>query len=522
MIDPNTDPTKPALSRSAGVADPVNDVANPGFGWLRVLGVGAASLGFASVINKVLTFAGNTIAARVAGPETFGRYAFAILTASTAATYLGVGVDAVASRFAGSVPKGSLAYNRTMSRLAIYAGGAILLTVGGLFWSSSLLTRYLNGQPLELARLSAAVGGVLVLVQFVQGLVLGLFNYRAVVVLNLLSGLALLTGLGFAADLGARALLVAYLLAFLLASLFTIAAFHRQLFPRGTLSQTELAPPAWATMGRFGLGNVVSGAGIAFASWYVGSLVIRVDPSAAQMSFYTVASQLNTIVVLLPTMVSQVLLPIISRLNDVEHERVVFFATLATCTTGIGLGSILLICVPEVLALWGPEYASARLPSVALITAGVLQMCMAPRATALRATRIELSTAINLAWSVILASLGTWLIPRHGALGAAIAWVVAFSASNVILYFVGRWTGTSSKGIGSMALATSCGCLVMGVTSWRLQEAMILYRLLGQVALLLVWMIGFLLILKSTGRLQELASLLITLKRRIRKPSFGG
>jgi hypothetical protein len=73
----------------------------------QVLLRGVSALGAATLLERSLTYTANLFAARCGGPQVFGAYSLSLTTANTVATYSGMGIGTVATRFSGDYPPGS-------------------------------------------------------------------------------------------------------------------------------------------------------------------------------------------------------------------------------------------------------------------------------------------------------------------------------------------------------------------------------------------------------------------------------
>src|SRR5881396_885685 len=78
---------------------------------------GGATLGVAVGVERVAGFVSASLAARIAGPQTFGAYSVALATAGTIAAYAGAGIGTTANRFAGQYPRDSPGYRSFLHAL---------------------------------------------------------------------------------------------------------------------------------------------------------------------------------------------------------------------------------------------------------------------------------------------------------------------------------------------------------------------------------------------------------------------
>ncbi|MEJ7709646.1 MAG: oligosaccharide flippase family protein [Pyrinomonadaceae bacterium] len=170
----------------------------------RLLLRGGLALGLAIGLERGLNFLANMLAARAAGPEVFGTYSIALVTASTIATYTGVGIGATANRFSGQFPRESPQYSGLLRALIIISVSSALVASAVLFAGAEPLAKLLlrNENLAPLLRLSAFSAAAMILLECCRGLLIGQHKFPALLVLSVISGTGLLLILPSAASRG--------------------------------------------------------------------------------------------------------------------------------------------------------------------------------------------------------------------------------------------------------------------------------------------------------------------------------
>jgi O-antigen/teichoic acid export membrane protein len=423
---------------------------------------GGASMAVATAVQRVLGFAGALVAARIGGPVTFGAYSIGLATAGTAASYVGLGIGTVAARFAGQAPRTTAAYRTTLARvsgLALACGtAAALLLVAGAPALARLV--FLDESFAPLVRAAALSGFALILFEALNGFGVGLFDFRLVLTLSVMAGAGMFAALALLASQGAAAMLAGQAFA-LAASVAATVAFHRRsLLPRPEAGAAGPPAPPAAEILRFGLTQLGATVGVGLASWCVGVLVTRADPTLTEMGFYGVASQFRTLVTLAPTQLSALVLPLLARHDgrDADQERVIGYSTVLCSASAALIGGVVLAGLPYVIRVYGDRFEGALLASGLLILTAVVHMSSSPAINSLMLVNLRAFTWINGCGSAALVLLGFLLIPRYGAAGAGVAWLSTHLLSQLLACLVLRLHGRLAPG---MVAAWLCG--VMGV-----------------------------------------------------------
>ncbi len=181
---------------TAGAASP-----SPNRALRPVLFAAASGIGASMIIERCFGFLSNLLAARWAGPSTFGAYTLVLTTATTVAGYAAAGIGATAMRFSGDYPHGTPGYRQLLRSLFILS--LISAIAAGLltFATAGPLATYLIHKPaltnvLRYAALSACLA---VAMECARGVLIGQRLYRLMLVMSATLGIAMITFLPTAA-----------------------------------------------------------------------------------------------------------------------------------------------------------------------------------------------------------------------------------------------------------------------------------------------------------------------------------
>jgi O-antigen/teichoic acid export membrane protein len=207
----------------------------------------------------------------------------------------------------------------------------------------------------------------------------------------------------------------------------------------------------------FGVGfpAMLSAAVFVPASW-LGSVILVRHAGYQEMAVFAVTDQWFNLVLMLPTMLGGVLLPVMTNVfsgSDPDASRSVLRRTFLA---NMGLSGIPLVAIAPfgflILRIYGPTYPASWLVFTVMVSAACLVSLLSPAGHALTATgRLWLGSAMNLGWSIAYVSLAYVLVGIYGkgALGLACARLLAYGLHAV-------WTLVYLRGVlrqGSNGLA---------------------------------------------------------------------
>ena len=453
-------PTEP-VTAAAGVAP-----------LARLLLRGGLALGFAVGLERGCNFFANVLAARIAGPETYGAYAIVLATAGTIATYTGAGVGATANRFAGEHPRESAEYGKLLRALVIISVGSALLAATLMLVGAAPLARLLlrNESLTGYLRVAALSAGALILLECLRGLLIGSQRFPALLLVSAVSGIGLALVLPFAAGVGAGAMIAGQAVV----AVFAITACV--LFAK-RLGITPLAPavkdnPRTADdfgvrrVFVFGLVQLSAVVGLNIAGWWVTSLVARADVTLVQMGVYAVANQLRQLVNIFPDLLARLCYPLLTRERGREYggaDQVAVVGTFVNTGLSIAVAAAAIIVLPFVLGnLYGEAFRAGEAACALLLATAIVHMSNAPAAQRLNIVSLRAAGTINLLWTAAMILAGTLVVPLAGAAGAGATFLISHIASAVFVLVALRRARELPKGLTGLTATPVVGALALG------------------------------------------------------------
>lgn len=409
----------------------------------QLLLYGGATLGLAVGIERVFGFLSTMLAARIAGPQTFGAYAVVLATAGTIAAYAGAGIGTTAIRFSGQYPRESPGYRRFVRALVIISVVSATLAAVLMLAGAGPLARWLlrNEGLTNFLRLAALSSAAIVLLECCRGLLVGQQKFYSLMVLSSISGVGLIVVLPLMAKVSAGAMVVGQGGVALLA-VFCCVAFSRRLAIAPMPARASNAGPNIRPVFMFGVVQFSALAGVSIASWWIASLVARSDPSLRQMGFYAVANQFRGLAALAPGLFTQVGYSLLTEESGSTYGgpgRVLLTNTFLTTSFAAIVAGFGMTALPWILfVIYGRSYVSAEVAVLLLLATAMIHMCGMPASQRLSIISLRATGIINTGWAVMIVLLGVWLVPKAGAVGAAAAFLIAHGLGHamVILHLI--------------------------------------------------------------------------------------
>ncbi len=414
----------------------------------------ASAVAAAAGLERGLSFLGATLAARVAGPETFGRYSIVVATAGTVAAYAGAGIGTTANRFAGQYAAGTMAHRgfvRALAwlSLACASTGAAVLAFGSGVLARLLLLNEGLADPLKIAGLLAA--GT-ILLDSCRGALIGRRDVRALLLASVVCGVGLLVALPIGAGVGVSAMIGGH------AGAAWVAVFACVLWTRGLggagPSRRESAAacgPGVRSLLAFGMAQLGGVVGLNIAAWWLASLVARVDTSLAQMGLYAVASQLRGLASIMPGLFAQVGYPLLTDEGGRPYggaRRVLVINSVVTSIAALVVSGLGIAVLPWALPrLFGEPYLAAEVPAILLLAAAIVHMGGAPAANRMYVSRLRAAGLVNAGWAALVIAVGSWWVPLAGATGAGATLLLGHIVSQSLVLVALRRSGELSRGL---------------------------------------------------------------------------
>ena len=400
---------------------------------------GTSAYGASVALERGAGFFANILAARLGGTATFGSYALAINTATNISTYAAGQIGATAARFSGKYPQGSPGYPSLMRALAIVSLVSATIASLGLWFGAGPIAHLLGKDNfVTLLRCAWVSAAGVVLLECARGFFVGQRFVAALLSLSLTVGAGMVFLLPYAAYKHSPRTMIELQGGIALCAVGLCCLFGRQLgwlkpgLPSDALPVGNVLREVWS----FGLVQLTGLVGTSLAGYWTTAMVARGDRTLAQVSFFTVASQLRNLVSLPPSLLTEGSYAVMA---DPTHEasqtpqRVMALCTFAALSVSMILGAVGIVLVPWGLTLlYGRSYGAAGAAVAVALAVAVAHMGTAPAAARLSIVSIRSTAVTNALWAVFVA-IGSTVFMLHG--GSAWRAMAIFFGAHVVTSF---------------------------------------------------------------------------------------
>jgi O-antigen/teichoic acid export membrane protein len=182
----------------------------------------------------------------------------------------------------------------------------------------------------------------------------------------------------------------------------------------------------------FSIPAFLSGALVGPVTWVANNILVNQPGGYAEMGVLSAASQWRNAVVFLPSLLSQPLLSILSNVGATDRGsfgKLLRANVLLAFAISSAVAAPIILGASWIMSAYGPGFRGGRpvlivlvLATVISVTAGVIGQAIAGL------DRMWWGLALNLVWAVVMLAAAIFLVPRHGALGVALALLGSYVA----------------------------------------------------------------------------------------------
>lgn len=469
------EPLTPAGRESAGAPPPAVGV---GTRLLRSAGWVLAG----TVLSRALTLLSSFVVARMLGREGYGELGIIQSTLTTFQLFASFGLGLTATKYVAQLRTADPARAGRIIGLshlvALGTGGA---AAAALAAGSGWLAREVLAAP-QLGP-SLAIAALVVLLYALNGAQVGALSgfeaFRDVARINVVSALAtlplMLAGVWLDGVRGAVCAMVGTAALNCVLSNRAQAGHARRhgiaVVHRGVLREGRIL---WA----FTVPAVLAGLFVQPVNWICNALLVNQPGGYAEMGVFSAATQWRTLLNLVPVMMMQAVLPVLSSSHS-EGEATATFQRSLRITQSLMVGFafpvavVLMFGSGPILALYGAAFRGAEHVLIGVVCAALIQCVGAATGTALEARgRMWMGLAINASWGVLYLVLVRLTVARWGAAALVFSQAVAYATISVWGFLAMKRDlppGMLARMLASI-LVVGCLTAVAALTprSWRL------------------------------------------------------
>ena len=419
-----------------------------------------------TVTSQALGFASSIFCARFLGKEGFGAFGMVQNTIGMFGTFAGLGLGITTTRY---VAQFRSAHPERTGRIIGLATAVAAVSGGLLALALLIFAPLLAAQAVHAPRFAfeLRIGACLLLLNTLNGpqtaVLSGLEAFKTIALVNSIRGMIslplIIGGLLIGRIQGALwGLVVAACVGWLLNQL----AIRRECRRNRVTIRYHGASSEWRALWSFSIPAFLQSAMVAPVSWVAASFLVSQSGGFAELGLFNAANQLRTLLMFLPQILSGVALPILtslftnaSRANGKEMDLYHLFNQAIAWP----MVAAILLSSRWILRLYGPEFRGGEMAMLLVVgTAGVCVIGQTMGTILWAKGKVWFGLAANTIWALILLLIVWRTVPAMGAIGLALAYLVAY----VFLLLI-QAIYLNMKGIVTADFALRNVCSALGI-----------------------------------------------------------
>lgn len=389
--------------------------------------IGAVTLRASRLISAIFV-------AQFLGKVGFGEFGIIQSTIGLFGAFAGFGMGVTATKyiaeFRGKHPARAGRVMSLAGMFSVLTGGMMSI---GLLFSAPWLSAHTLAAPHLSGELQ--VGALFLFLTTLngaqQGALSGFEAFKSIAKVNFLVGmLSLPLIIGGVYWGGLQGAIVGLTLSVAVHWVLNHAALRRQAHQAGVPFMFMDAWREWPILWKFSLPAVLAGIMVGPVNWYCATLLVNQENGYAQMGAYNAALQWCSLLLFLPGILGQVIVPILSeRLGNKDRNQ-----SLRVLTTSIKINTIIVwpliilfsVFSRSIMGLYGAGFGDEwMLLVVVLVTTGLIAIENPLGDYLVAGGQLWLGFSLNMAWGVVFV-IATTLLIGMGGMGLAAARLIAY------------------------------------------------------------------------------------------------
>lgn len=396
---------------------------------------------FGAVINNISILAMSIAVARILGKTGFGELGIIQSTVGMFGVLAGLGLGLTASKYVAEYrQKDPIKAGRIMalsSVVAVLSGGIIslvLIVFAPLIANRMLAAPHLTG-VLQIGSGLLFLGA---LNGTQTGALLGLEAFKKIAFINALVGLLsfpiIVIGAWF---WGLEGVIIGLVAAMGINLLFNHIALQKRCREIGIMIKISGCWVEKQILWKFSLPAIIYGIISGTVIWVAGAMLVNQPDGYSEMGLFNAANQWRTLLLFIPLMVGQTIIPIMSEryahngMNSVA--KIIKSTILVNGVVTVPAAVVLAILSPWIMSQYGPSFTNGWPVLIVVLATGSLMAIQTPVVNFFAASgHMWLGSIIVSVWGIVMLA-ATWFLLPYGAMGLAIAYLIAFIIQGICL-----------------------------------------------------------------------------------------
>lgn len=388
-----------------------------------------------TVVARGLGLCAAILVARHLGLTDFGKFGILQSTLAMFQTFAGFGLGETATKYIAELREtdrqraGRIAgLSMGMATIAGCVFALLMVVAAPIVAERTLAAPELAG----MLRLSAPILLFASLIGAQSGALSGLEAFKTSARISILSGMCTLPLLVIGTYLaGLTGAVCGLVLSYAVQWILNGALLRRELRRHGIAPTLAGCSRELPVLLGFSLPALLGGVMVVPVYWFCTTLLVRQPGGYAEMGLFNAANQWYLVLLFIPSVVSQVALPIFSNHLGTGARAEAWGLLRSTVKANLAIGAliavVLSLCSPFIMAAYGDGFRAGWLALVLVVVTGVFQAAAAPVGQFIAASgKMWIGFTMNLGWALAFVTLSLNLVD-HGAAGLAGARLLAYA-----------------------------------------------------------------------------------------------
>lgn len=187
----------------------------------------------------------------------------------------------------------------------------------------------------------------------------------------------------------------------------------------------------WQILWKFALPAMISALMVAPATWIANTILVNQQGGYGELGLFNAANQWRIIVMFIPGLLTAAMLPVLSethgRTDLSDFRQTVALNLRVTWVIALPLTVVAVLLGKPMAALFGKQFSGASAIIMVLMIATFFNVVNGTVGSALAGSgRMWTGTVMNMGWAASLLMSAFLLVPSHGGLGLALAYLFAY------------------------------------------------------------------------------------------------
>lgn len=389
-----------------------------------------------AVASRAFTLAASIVVSRNIGAEGFGELGILNSTVNMLGEMAGLGIGLAATKFLSQYRESDPdKASRILSLNAVVIiVMALIMSLLLYFYSNNIATYLFSnvklGTLLEIASItlffSALNGGIL-------GALTGFEAFRYIAKLNLIVGaISFFLQFALVMHLGLKGVVYALLISQMIGTAIGLYYLHINMRAGNICFTTDNLSGEVHKMFMFNLPALMAAMMVVPVNWGVNVLLVNQENGFAQMGFFNAANQWKMALLFIPVALGNVVLPILSSIagnaDATGYKKIFYYNVLINACISLFMVLGVVLFSDLIMSFYGTEFEKQSMVlNVLIVVAGLMAVNNVIGHAISSLGKMWTGFAFNILWACVMIVSAYYLCPKYGALGLAIANLIAYS-----------------------------------------------------------------------------------------------